>query len=111
MAGLLGQLEILTLVAVHRLGDDEAYGVTVQREIASLGGREISMGAVYAVLERLERLGLVRPRLSEPRPERGGRARRYFTVTAGGLDHIRVARADAMRLWEAVSIPKTGKRS
>jgi PadR family transcriptional regulator PadR len=111
MAGLLGQVELLTLVAVHRLGDDEAYGVTVQAEIASLGGREISMGAVYAALERLERLGLVRPHLSEPRPERGGRARRYFALTTAGIDQIRASRADAMRLWSAVSIPKAGRRS
>ena len=111
MAGLLGQLEVLALVAVHRLGHEEAYGVPVQREVASLAGREISMGAVYAVLERLERLGLVRLRLSEPRPERGGRARRYFTLTTSGIEHIRTARADAMRLWDAVSIPKASKRS
>jgi DNA-binding PadR family transcriptional regulator len=111
MAGLLGQLEILTLVAVHRLGDEEAYGVPIQSEIAALGGREISMGAVYAALERLETQGLVRRHLSEPRPERGGRARRCFSLTTAGLDHMRTARADAMRLWDAVSIPRARKRS
>jgi DNA-binding PadR family transcriptional regulator len=111
MAAPLNRVELLTLVAAHRLADDEAYGVTIQREIASLNGREISMGAVYAALERLERLGLVRPRLSEPRSERGGRARRIVTVTATGLESIRLARAEALRLWGAVSIPRGGRRS
>jgi len=107
----LNHVELLTLVATHRLGEHDAYGVTIQREIAALHGHEISMGAVYAALERLERLGLVRPRLSEPRPERGGRARRLFAVTSAGRDSIRRAHADAMRLWDAVSIPRPGRRS
>jgi DNA-binding PadR family transcriptional regulator len=107
----LNHVELLTLVAAHRLADNHAYGVTIQREIAELGGREISMGAVYSALERLERLGLVRPHLSEPRAERGGRARRLFTLTAAGRDSIRHAHANAMRLWDSVSVPKAGKRS
>ena len=110
MGDPLDRVALLTLVAAHRLEEGDAYGVTIQREIAALGGREVSMAAVYAALDRLERLGLVRPRLSEPRAERGGRARRLFTVTAAGRDRIRRAHADAMRLWGAVSIPRGGRR-
>jgi len=109
VSAALNPVELLTLVATHRLGD-EAYGVTIQADIRGLRGRDISMGAVYAALERLERLELVRPRLSEPRPERGGRARRLFTVTAAGAESIRRAHADAMRLWNAVPIPRAEKR-
>jgi DNA-binding PadR family transcriptional regulator len=109
MAGPLKSVDLLTLVAAYRLGDD-AYGVTIQADIRGLQGRDVSMAAVYAALERLERLGLVRPWLSEPRPERGGRARRHFSVSAAGRDCIRRAHEDAMRLWGAVPIPPAGRR-
>jgi DNA-binding PadR family transcriptional regulator len=108
-AASLNSVELLTLVAAHRLGDD-AYGVTIQADVCALRGRNTSMGAVYAALERLEQIGLVTPWLSEPRPERGGRARRHFALTAGGRDAVRRARADAMRLWDSVPVPQTGKR-
>ena len=83
MAQTLSQLEVLALLALARLGDD-AYGVTVREEIATVTGRDVSMAAIYAALDRLERSGLVRPWQSEPRPERGGRARRHFALTAAG---------------------------
>jgi DNA-binding PadR family transcriptional regulator len=54
---------------------------------------------VYAALERLERQGLVRAGLSDPIPERGGRARRHFRVTASGRSRLRLERAAAMRVW------------
>ena len=109
MSAPLRALDLLTLVAAHRLGEG-AYGVTIQAEIRQLQGREISMAAVYAALERLERLGLLRPWLSEPRPERGGRARRHFSLSSAGRESIRRAHAEAMRLWSAVPIPPAGKR-
>lgn len=109
MADALNALDLLALVAAYRLGD-EAYGVTIQAEICQLQERDVSMAAVYAALERLERMGLVRPWLSDPRPERGGRARRHFSVSAAGRERIRRAHQDAMRLWAAESIPPAGRR-
>ena len=84
----LGSLEHIVLLAVMRLGSD-AYGMTVRREIESGTGREISIGAVYATLVRLESKGLVKSYTGEPTAERGGRAKRHFSLTADGKGALR----------------------
>jgi PadR family transcriptional regulator PadR len=79
----LGQFEELVLLALLRLGEN-AYGVPIRREIAERTGRDVSFGAVYTTLERLERKGYVKSWVGEPTPERGGRAKRYFRIEAPG---------------------------
>jgi DNA-binding PadR family transcriptional regulator len=79
----LGEFEQLVLLALIRLGD-EAYGMAVRREIETRAARNVSIGAVYATLDRLEDKGLVRSRLGEASEARGGRAKRCFTITATG---------------------------
>jgi PadR family transcriptional regulator len=86
----LGSLEHIVLLAVMRLGE-EAYGMTVRREIESTIGRDLSVGAVYATLVRLESKGFVRSLEGEPTAERGGRAKRYFRVTVDGKTALRDA--------------------
>jgi len=80
----LGSLEQIVMLAVVRLGSD-AYGMMVRREIEERTGREISIGAVYATLERLEAKGYVGSFTGEQTAERGGRAKRHFEVKAAGL--------------------------
>ena len=84
----LGSLEHVVLLAVMRL-DSNAYGMTVRREIESATGRDISIGAVYATLGRLESKGYIRSYAGEPTAERGGRAKRYFCMTAEGKTALR----------------------
>jgi len=84
----LGSLEHIVMLAVMRLGSD-AYGMTVRREIESATGRDISIGALYATLVRLESKGFVKSRTGEPTAERGGRAKRYFRTTAEGEGALR----------------------
>ncbi len=84
----LGSLEHIVLLAVMRLGAN-AYGMTVRREIESATGRDISIGAVYATLVRLESKGHIRSFTGEPTAERGGRAKRYFRMTAEGEGALR----------------------
>ncbi len=84
----LGSLEHIVLLAVMRLGE-EAYGITVRREIENTAGRDLSIGAVYATLVRLESKGFVKSSAGEPTAERGGRAKRYFRVTADGKAVLR----------------------
>ncbi len=79
----LGGFEQLVLLALARLGDD-AYGVSIRREISERTGREVNIGAVYATLDRLEAKGLAVSETGEPTAERGGRAKRYFRLTAAG---------------------------
>jgi DNA-binding PadR family transcriptional regulator len=99
----LKQIELFTLVAVLRLGD-EAYGVRIHDETERVAGRGVSMAGVYSALERLERQGLTRSWLSEPRAEPGGRARRHYTVTASGRTLVREERERARRMWRGVTI-------
>ena len=79
----LGEFEQLVLLALVRLGDG-AYGMAVRRELAARAGRDVSIGAVYATLDRLEEKGLARSRLGEATDARGGRAKKCFTITGAG---------------------------
>lgn len=85
---MLGELEQLVLMAVLRAGD-EAYGVSIQREIAARAGRELTLGAVHKTLARLEAKGLVESYTGEPTPVRGGRRKRHFALTAEGRASLR----------------------
>jgi len=79
----LGELEQLILLAILRLEKD-AYGVTIRAELADRAKRRVAPGALYTALERLESKGLIASRMSDPTPQRGGRAKRLVTVTAAG---------------------------
>jgi DNA-binding PadR family transcriptional regulator len=104
---LLGEFEAVVLLAVLRLGDN-AYGVTILREIQRQAARAVSRGAVYVTLDRLERKKLVASRLADPTPERGGRAKRYFRVQPAGVAALRDARRALARLWKGLE-PVLGK--
>jgi PadR family transcriptional regulator PadR len=94
----LRDFELMILLVVLRLGDD-AYGVPISREIKVHGRREVSLANVYATLERLQKKGYVSSKLADPTPERGGRAKRYFSVTALGLKKARDTQRILVRLW------------
>jgi DNA-binding PadR family transcriptional regulator len=104
----LSEPELLILLALIRLEPD-AYGVPIAREIESRGKRNIALGSVYAALERLEKKGLVRSELGEATAERGGRAKRYFHITARGLRETRAARESLTRMWDGVPRLEGGK--
>jgi PadR family transcriptional regulator len=80
----LGEFEQVILLAILRLRDD-AYGVTIRAELANRAGRTVAPGALYTALDRLESKGLIASRMSDPTPQRGGRAKRHVTVTAAGM--------------------------
>jgi len=84
----VGEFELYVMLALAHQGDD-AYGVTIRREIEARTGRTIAIGAVYATLARLEEKGLVQFRISDPRPVQGGRARKYFSLTRSGARAVR----------------------
>ncbi len=102
----LGEFELMLLLTIIQLGD-EAYGVPLARELALMRGRDVSIGSVYAALDRLEIKGLVASNLGESTPERGGRAKRYFRVTQQGLRSIHATRNVLSKLWK--SLPSLGK--
>jgi PadR family transcriptional regulator len=96
---LLGSLEQIVLLALVQLGDD-AYGMTVRREIESRTGRNVSIGAIYATLERLEGKGYVSSFTGEPTAARGGRARRHFRIEGDGRRALRTSQ-EAIRKMSA----------
>ena len=85
---MLGEFEQLVLLAIIRAGDD-AYGVPIRGEILARAGRDVSLAAVYKTLTRLEEKGLVVAHVGDPTPERGGRRKRYYAVTAAGRRSLR----------------------
>ena len=101
----LGEFELMILLSIIRLGD-EVYGVPLARELSALRRGDVSVGSVYAVLDRLELKGLIASSLGDPSPERGGRAKRYFRVTEEGLRSVRETRKMLSKLWK--SLPSTG---
>lgn len=97
----LGELELMLLLAIVRLGD-EAYGVPIARELESQRGRSVAVGSVYAALERLEGKGLIASGVGESTPERGGKARRYFRITRQGMHQINETRRILTTLWDNI---------
>jgi DNA-binding PadR family transcriptional regulator len=83
----MGEFEQVVLLAVLQLGN-EAYGMEVRQEIAARTGRDVSVGALYRTLARLESKSYVSHSMGEPAPERGGRAKKFFRVEAAGVEAL-----------------------
>jgi PadR family transcriptional regulator PadR len=111
----VGQFEQIILTAILSLRDD-AYGVTIHEKAVQLALRKnISLGAVYVTLDRLEDKGLVSSWLSSPTPERGGRSKRFYRLEALGERALEESAATAKRVWDAVAeiwgdLAKGGRR-
>jgi PadR family transcriptional regulator len=105
----LAEFELYLMLALSRLGD-EAYGVTLRREIEERAGRPVSIGAVYATLARLEEKGLVRHRISEPLPVQGGRSRKYFRLTGEGERVLRHSAAMLARMLRGLRLKPSEDR-
>ena len=99
----LGEFEQLILLAILRLRDD-AYGVSIRAELADRTGRNVAPGALYTALDRLESKGLITSRMSDPTPQRGGRAKRHVTVTAAGIEALTRAVRAYERLLDGLNL-------
>jgi PadR family transcriptional regulator, regulatory protein PadR len=96
----LGQFEQLVLTAILSLRDD-AYGVSIHAKAEELARpKSVSLGAIYVTLDRLEDKGLVSSRLSDPTPERGGRAKRRYQLEALGERALQESAVTAKRIWD-----------
>ena len=102
MAEHPGSLELMVLLAVLRLDEDKAYGVPIAAEIEQTTGRSVAIASVYAALERLEDRGWVASRVGESTAQRGGRAKRYFRVTAKGVRRVREAKGALVKMWRGI---------
>jgi DNA-binding PadR family transcriptional regulator len=99
----LGHFELLVLLALLRHGD-EAYGVPIAHAIEHNTGKPVFLARVYTTLERLEEKGLVRSTVGQPTPERGGRAKRYFSITAAGMREVRAMKKALTVMWRGIPV-------
>src|SRR5262245_30920092 len=98
----LGEFEHCILLAVLRVQDKGAYGVSIGNEIESRTQRTPTPGAIYATLDRLETKGLLTSTVGEATAERGGRSKRYYHLTKSGLNALRRAHADYQSLSQGL---------
>lgn len=97
----LGDFEQLVMLALIRIGEG-AYGMIVRREIEDRTGREVTLGAIYATLDRLEAKGLVRSTLGQANQLRRGRAKRFFSVEAAGREALQRALTALDRMRDGI---------
>lgn len=95
----LGEFEHLVLLSVMHLGVD-AYGVTVRRHLKDTIDRDVSIGALYSTVERLEKKGFITSRKGEATAQRGGKAKRYFKITPDGIINVKATRDRLDLMWE-----------
>jgi len=106
----LGKFEEIVLLAILRLHQN-AYGVSIRREIETETGRTTSVGAVYTTLERLEKKGYISSRQGEATAERGGRAKRYFEIEGAGAEALNQTMIARKRLLTRVKTKRLPARA
>jgi PadR family transcriptional regulator, regulatory protein PadR len=110
MAGrLLTDFELMVLLAILRIGED-AYGVPIAREIEQIAKRPVVRAVIYAALDRLQQRGLVTSAVGDPTPQRGGRAKRFYRVSAKGLRAVKDTRRALTALWTGIPALEGGVR-
>lgn len=102
----LGEFEQVVLLAIAHLGDD-AYGLSIRHDIVERGARTVTIGALYATLDRLATKGYLRSHDDVV----DGRPRRYFALTTEGIAALELARDLQQRMWSGVRLSKPGRRS
>jgi PadR family transcriptional regulator PadR len=105
----IGQFEQLVLTAILALRD-QAYGVSIHEKVSELvSPKEVSLGAIYVTLDRMEDKGFIVSWLSDPTPERGGRSKRFYRLEALGERALQESAQTAKRIWDVVR-EATGSR-
>lgn len=100
----LGEFEILVMAALLRLGD-KAYGTTIREEIETRTDRKVTVGALYATLNRMEEKDYVRSRVGDATPQRGGRAKRYYRLTPLGDAQLQRSLSALNNMLDGLQMP------
>ena len=104
----LGEFEYMVLAAILRLGED-AYGTAIIKEIQRETGRQVPSGSLSVTLDRLETKGHLISHMGNADPTRGGRPKRFVTVTEAGFNAVRESRAAMLNLWAGLE-PRFGDK-
>ena len=107
--GVLGSFEELVLLALLHQGED-AYSVTIRRELEARSGAQVSMGAVHATLDRLEEKGLVRSRSGDSATQRRGRPRRFYGLSEQGVNELARTRRIRETMWRGIDLASAEAR-
>ncbi len=99
----LGEFEQFILLSILKLSDN-AYGSAIRRLLAEAVKRDVTIGALYTTLERLEKKGLLTSKMGEVTPERGGRAKKYFKLTAQGQKALKRSKEALTNMWQGLSL-------
>ena len=105
----LGEFEHIVLAAILRLRSG-AYGMAIRREILDRTGQDASIGALYTTLERLKTKGFVSSHMGEATPERGGRRKKHFEITASGIEALEASVERLRNIWDGV-LPTPGRQA
>ncbi len=97
----LGEFEEIVLLTVGVLYD-EAYGVAIKEEIQNRLKRKVSVGALQSALRRMEKKGYLKSREGESNAKRGGKPKRFFTITAYGKDALEYSKDVRIHLWNSI---------
>ncbi len=99
----LSRSEELILLAILNLRDN-AYVITIQQELKKMTGETWALGALFVTLDRMFRKGYVHSRLSEPKPERGGRRKRLYSLRPAAVDALNEVKKLQTSVWQNVSV-------
>jgi len=97
----LSKAEEIVLLAIRRIGKT-AYGVNIRRQVKSDTGKDYTYGTLYGLLRQLVSKGLIKKRLGEPSPEKGGRRKTYFEITPTGVKALKEAIEFHRRVWKDI---------
>ena len=98
---VLSRSDEILLLAILRLKDN-AYGVTIIKEVKKRTGKKITFGSLWVSMDILYKRGLVDKRMADPTPERGGRSKIFYTLTKDGVRAIQDVRDFQKSLWQGV---------
>jgi DNA-binding PadR family transcriptional regulator len=99
----LGEFEQMVMLAILKLADN-AYGVSIRELLIDAIGRDVSVGALYTTLERLEKKGLLTSSQGEAIAQRGGRAKKYYVVSGQGKQALNRSKNALETLWQGIQL-------
>lgn len=99
---LLTRQEELILLAILRLGD-KAYCVPIFDQVEEVTGRQSTLGSIYITLHRLEKRGCIESQFGTPTPERGGKSKRFYKVTASGIKALQTIKNVEEAMWDGLT--------
>ena len=101
MVGGLEQMVLLGILQLEATNED-AYAVGIRKVLDERCGKRVSRGALYTVLERLESKGYLVSHMGSPTPERGGKPKRLYRVTPGGVRALKTSKDAMVELWRGL---------